>query len=302
MKHVRYYTRRILRRITRVCAPLPGASAHHAVEKEASTIVKPEMKKPNRRKAFSHDSLCILITLLAFSFATYAASPSSFYSTGLGYGDATVTGDASMRFTHPAFEMGFDYESRQGIFQFTASNAFDNTFRRVSLVLGGGTRHIKIGTGFIGMESSIPTKRQPLFLYIADTSRYTRASASSIPLFLRIHPYLSARWMMTFDAHYGLMNTGSLTIPVRFLGLKTEIDTEPKHSQDRYGYGASLLWRPSPSGIIALRLSYRYEYGEMNAGAAKIKNNALSKWIQIETPQLIFETQLLMLSVVFVFE
>jgi len=243
-------------------------------------------------------SRCFLLLFYMISVNLHAASPSTWYTAGLGMGRSTVSGDYSMAFAQPIFELGFDYESDNLLFQFIGSSAMDKTFKSLQLFVGGGNRYIKLGIGVIGMNSSIPTEKQTLNYYAADESRYTRASASSVPLFLRIHPYTSERWIITLDGHYGLKNNGSLTIPTLVFGLPATISTEPQRSQGRYGVGGSILWRPSHDYNLAMRLSYTYNVGEMNAGTTSMEGGLLSNFIQIRTPQLRFVTKQIMLSAV----
>lgn len=240
------------------------------------------------------------ISILLLSTATQAEPPTTLYTAGLGIGRSTVSGDYSMEFVHPTFELGFDYESDHALFQFIGSTAFDNTFKNLQLFVGGGNRYIKLGVGMIGMDSSIPTKKQTFFFSTADESRYTRASASSVPIILRLHPYSSDNFIFTIDGHYGLKNNGSLTIPTLTFGMPGEFDTEPQRSQNRYGYGASLLWLPSCDYNLAVHLAYTYNYGEMNSGTTTMDNKLFGSLVQIETPQLVFETEQIILSVVWV--
>ncbi len=240
------------------------------------------------------------IALLLLSTTTQAEPPTTLYTAGFGMGRSTVSGDYSMEFVHPTFELGFDYESEHVLFQFIGSTAFDNTFKSLHLFVGGGNRYIKLGLGMIGMNSSIPTKKQTFLFSTADESRYTRASASSMPIILRLHPYSSDSFIFTLDGHYGLKNNGSLTIPILTFGIPGKFDTEPQRSQNRYGYGASVLWRPSHNYNFAIRLAYTYNYGEMNSSTTTMNNKLFGSLIQIETPQLVFETEQIILSVVWV--
>jgi len=251
-------------------------------------------------KSINHCTFKIVayIFLLLLCSTSQAEPPTTLYTAGVGMGRSTVSGDYSMEFIHPSFELGFDYESEHILFQFIGSTAFDNAFKSLHLFVGAGNRYIKLGVGMIGMDASIPTEKQTLQYYAADESRYTRASASSMPIFLRLHPYSSEQFIFTLDGHYGLKNNGSLTIPTRVFGLPATVSTEPQRSQGRYGYGGSILWRPSHDYDFALRLAYTYNYGEMNAGVTTMKNGLMSGLVQIKTPQLVFETEQVILSVV----
>jgi len=238
------------------------------------------------------------LALVLFSTTAQSEPPTTLYTAGLGMGRSTVSGDYSMEFVHPTFELGFDYESERVLFQFIGSTAFDNTFKSMQLFVGGGNRYIKLGVGMIGMDSSIPTKKQTFFFSTADESQYTKASASSMPILLRLHPYSSDNFILTLDGHYGLKNNGSLTIPTLTFGIPGKFDTEPQRSQNRYGYGASLLWHPSRNYNFAVRLAYTFNHGEMNSSITNMDNKLFGSLIQIETPQLVFETEQLMLSAV----
>ena len=238
--------------------------------------------------------LTLLMGVLGFSTISQAATDPIF-SLGTGLGEATVRSDTQQDFTHSVVELGIDYESERILFQFLGYVSRNNTFSDLRLLAGYGNRYIKLGTGLMGMQSSIPTASGNLFLLPTDPDRLTDVSATTVPLFLRIHPYRSDNLIITLDGYYGLYTQGSLAIPLKIGG---KIKTESRQSHGRFGVGGSLLWRLPAIPRLGLKLAYAVHHGTMDPGSTTVIDDVFGLIPPIPTPNLTFETRTLMLSVV----
>jgi len=237
----------------------------------------------------------LLVTFILIGFNTCFAAPPPIFTAGIGQGTATVRGDYVVDLSHTVVALGIDYESDKLLFTFDGHVSQNDTFKQLRLLAGYGNRYIKLGTGLIGLQSSIPTAPGALWFFPFDTNRRTDVSATTVPLYLRLHPYVSEDIQVTIDGYYGLYTQGSLSIPMKLGG---KVSTEPKRSHGRYGYGASIQWRSSRWPRIGLKLGYSVDVGEMDAGSSVVSGDPFGLIPPLSMPALTLENRTVLLSVV----
>ncbi len=244
----------------------------------------------------------IEFSLFAFACLPSPTEANEFYGAwqlGSGIGETTITGDHNRSVKETTYTTGLTLDRENWLFIFDGSSASDNRFKDLRLIGAYGNRYIKLGGGFIGVQSSIPTEPGTVAgFYVAATERDTDVSATTIPLFMRITPYRSNKFAMHLDAYYGLYSQGSMTIPIKTLvpGRIATISTEPQKTGGTYGGTLSLLYQSDND--IGIRLAYSQMYGKMDARTAKIDGDLLGLLPSIQTPSVKFVNRSLFISIV----
>lgn len=198
------------------------------------------------------------------------------------------------------FGMGFDAEKKGVLFIFTglADTHTDSEMSSLSLILGGGWRYLKLGTGLITQKSSVPTTNMVEHpLITTDSSRLTTISVTTIPVFLRLHPLITERLVLTVDGYYGLRTRGSTSIPVEALGMKATMDTETQHAGGARGIGSSAIWRLG-SSPFGLKLDYRVSEQHMDRNRTGFHGDVLGAFSAVTVPNIAFRNRTMMLSII----
>jgi len=237
-----------------------------------------------------------LIVLSCSTQPALAQNQSHLYI-GTGTGQSSTTGDVNRTFSGKALTMGLEFDRDKWVALVDTAAAEDNRLNRVKLVGAYGNKYIKVGTGFIGGNSSIPTTPGTVARFYATASNEdTKVSASTIPLFLRFTPIKTKNFMFNVDGFYGLYSIGSMTIPVQTIipNRNAYLTTQSKKSGGVYGGSISMLYRFKKD--MGLRLSYTTQYGKMDAGSSRIENDPLGITTPVATPNLNFKNDLLLIS------
>ncbi len=268
------------------------------------------MKNPDMVMKLRHKPKAISALIVACSLFT--ASPSRAccnsdddkmiggYGFGLGVGQSQTTGDFIQGRRTSVFSMGFDAEKNGVLFMFTglADTNSNSEMSSYSLILGGGWSYFKIGTGLINQKSSAPTTNMVEFpLIITDSSRLTTISVTTIPVFLRLHPLITDRLVLTVDGYYGLRTRGSTSIPVDALGMQATMDTDTKHAGGARGIGSSAAWRLG-SSRFGLKFEYRVSEQHMDRNTTGFQGDVLGAFSTVKVPDITYRNRTMMLSIV----
>lgn len=240
-------------------------------------------------------TLTLIISLTTFSNTTFA----EFYI-GTGMGQSTVTGDFSRTVESPLFETGINIENNNWMFHFSGETASDNRYKGLKLFGGYGNPFIKIGTGFIGVQSSIPTTPGIIGgFYQKSTEEDTGISSTTIPLIVRITPYKSKAISFNLDGFYGLYSIGSTTIPIRTIipNETATISTNSSSTDNTYGLNATLQY--SIHKKIKLRLNFKTEYGQLLAGESSIESDILGITQPVSIPGMKFNNRSISISLIY---
>jgi hypothetical protein len=228
-----------------------------------------------------------------------------FYSMGGGYGQSAVSGDYLKSDRGSAFSMGIESEFPRWLFAFEGSANIDNKFNSGKLLFGYGRPSFKIATGFIGHGVNVPTEDTYAGTAGADnldidTSRETEVSVTSIPLYLRWTPFRGEAFVLSIDGFYGLYAIGSMDIPVRVLGQPATVSTDPEKQGGNKGISVSAIWKLPKVDNVAIKFVYRYAESDMDSRTSAFKNDPLGLLGTATTPDVNFQSEVLLLSVVFV--
>jgi len=242
----------------------------------------------------------VYVSLLLFSIfllQTGIVEAKSRYIFGPGVGQSRVEGDFTRQISSHIFDIGIDLEAETWLFSFIGGSATDNRFKDMRLLAGWGNQWVKLGTGFIGMQSSIPTIEQSLGPFLRTSSQIdTYVSATTIPLYMRLTPIQTTNWSVMLDAYIGLYSIGSMRLPVYTLypGKLGYINTKSTKTGGTYGASLSVDYRISKKYCISL--TYRREAGRLDRGKAGISRDVLDLIDPVDIPQLNFNNQLLLLT------
>ena len=244
--------------------------------------------------------------ILLFISLSAQADLWSAYTLGIGTGQSQLTGDFNRDQSGTVHEFGFNLNQERYLFRLLGRTENDNQFKGSELIFAYGNRYIKIGTGLMGIQGRIPTTDatvtsiNSLGLIIADKTRDTDVSVTTLPLMLSITPYQSDNFMFNIAGYYGLYSKGSMTIPVRAGGAKAYIHSEPQRQGGAQGYHVSLTWGlRTLHKDIAVQLSYRYQVAKMNKQQTTFKGDAFGTLGTINMPDLDLKQETLMLSFVY---
>lgn len=242
-----------------------------------------------------------LLLMFVFSMVTVNvnAGMNSLYSVNYGVGQSVVNGDYTQSYSSDVVGLEIDYDGEDYLFEFGGVTSTNNEFKNMKLLVGYGNKYFKVGSGFYGIQSSIPTKEYSLHLLLrTDPSEQTEVSTSTIPLYVRFSPYKSGTFSIELDAYYGLKSWGSMTIPVQTIipGKTAYVTTEPVSAGGTKGGSLSLTYRINNG--VGLRLSYWVEQGQMDKEKTRIANEPLGFVGPVETPNLWIKNEMLYLSLV----
>lgn len=224
------------------------------------------------------------------------------YNVGVGAGRSTTTGDFVQRRSLTVFELGFDIESPSQLFVFTGQGDTDkrDEASAMTLLLGGGWPAFKLATGFITQDTSLPTVTpDPSLIVTTDPARLTKLSVTTIPIFARLHPILTERFVFTLEGYYGLYARGDMEVPVKAGGYDAVMETEYKRAGGTYGYGATALWRIGQG--LSLRLAYRMGHARMDRTSTTFKGDVFGTYAGTTIPETEFRNRMLLLSLAFGF-
>ncbi len=223
------------------------------------------------------------------------------YGFGLGVGQSHTTGDFIQSRRVNVFSIGLDAEKKGVLFIFngSADTNPNNETSSLSLILGGGWRYLKIGTGFITQKTSVPTTNMVQYpLITTDQGRLTHLSVTTVPLYLRLHPLITEHIVLSVDGYYGLHTRGSMSVPVTALGMNATMDTETQHADGARGAGASIIWRFGGSNRFGLKLENRVNEGHMDRNKTGFHGDVLGAFSAVTVPEISFRNRTTMLSFV----
>jgi len=249
--------------------------------------------------------IIILVALLLVSFQSKAELWSAF-NAGVGLGSISLNGDFVREQSGTIFELGFNVNQENYLFRLLGRSENTNKFKGSEFTMGYGNRYIKIGTGLMGIQGTIPTTDKTITyinsfgLIRADKSRDTDVSVTTVPLLVSITPYHSDKFMFNVEGYYGVYSRGSMTIPVLAIGQEAYIHTEPKTQGGALGYSASMTWGLGRlTKDLAVQIKYSYQEAKMNRQQTTFKGDALGNLGVINMPDLDLKQETLMLTFVY---
>jgi len=219
---------------------------------------------------------------------------------GSGMGTSTVSGDFSRTIKSPFYELGMDYETDSWLFHFSGESATDNRFKALRVFGGYGNEYIKVGTGLIGVQSSIPTTPGIIGgFYQKETSHDTAISSTSIPLIVRVTPFKSKKSKFMIEGFYGLYQRGSITVPIKVGSPNNPafITSESKSSGNTFGLKTTFDYKFTKH--LKLRLNFESEYGQLNKGQSPIVSDTLGVLPPINIPAVKFNNRSVSLSLIY---
>lgn len=245
--------------------------------------------------------LPIELSLFTLAWMPQPAHPgeNSFLYLGTGTGQSIIQGDVTRTFETEMLTLGTQLATKDWLFLIDSAGAKDNRMLNVRLLAEYGNDYIKIGTGFIGTESAIPTAPGRVAgFYQAATSVDTRVSATTLPLAVRITPYTSRDVYFNIDAYYGLVSNGSVRLPIQtiILNRPAYLTTEPQRTGGTYGAQVTAGYRITED--IGLQLIYAQQHGRMDSNTVRIEGDPLGITQPVQTPELSFRNRTLLLSLV----
>lgn len=223
------------------------------------------------------------------------------YGFGLGVGNSQTSGDFIQSRRVNIFSMGFDAEKKGVLFIFNgvADTNPRNETSSLTLILGGGWSHLKIGTGFITQKTSVPTTNMVQYpLITTDPNRLTHLSVTTVPIYLRLHPLITEHLILSVDGYYGLHTRGSMSVPVTALGMDATMDTETQRASDARGAGAAIIWRFGGGNRFGLKLESRTSKGSMDRNSTGFHGDVLGAFSAVTVPEISFLNRTTMLSLV----
>lgn len=254
-------------------------------------------------KRFTRPFLIVLLAMV--QIRPLYAELGTIMSLGVGHGESHSQGDYTENLSNRIFAMGFDYDYQQGLFLARGQSSTKNDFKQMDLIFGYGSRHIKIGTGFVGIQTSIPQNPTSIFdtsgVFTADTNRRIDLSITTIPLYLRLKHYVSDNFILIIDGYYGLYSHGSMTFPVFYGGSNqyATVSSVPKKQGGAEGYSVAAIWRLDHKSS-AICLEYQYREATMVKKTSAINTDVFGLIGSVTTPQLTFQSSAVMLKYVLV--
>lgn len=284
------------------------ATATDAVHRSRTshTIAQPGRHATERRcgRLRPKAGLALAALLLYAASADAAELLLGGYGIGLGRGSSDTKGDFIDSKKLDAFTMGFDVETDGFLFLFngTADLDPDTKAASMSFVVAGGWRYLKIGTGFVTQESSVPTTAaSPHPLFPTDTARPTQISVTAIPVYLRLHPWVSDNLVLSLDGYYGVYSRGSMEIPLAIGVGSAYLRTEPEKAGGTKGLLGMATWKTPGNNPFALRLSYGLGYARMDRQQTGVRDDPLGLTSGVDVPEISYRNTVAMLSVFWVF-
>lgn len=249
-------------------------------------------------------SRLLLITLLFMvQCSTSYAELDTIMTFGIGQGTSNTQGDYTGSLSGNVFRMGIDYDIQNGLFLTNGLSSTKNDFKQMDLIVGLGTKNIKLGTGFIGIQTSLPTNPHYLFdtsgTFATDNNKRIDLSVTTIPLYLRFKPYTSRNLNLVVDGYYGLYSRGSMTFPLfeTGSGQYATVSSVPKEQGGAKGYSVALIWR-LPHKMSAIKLEYQHREATMVKKTSGIETDVFGLYGTVTTPEMTFQNSALLLNYV----
>lgn len=267
---------------------------------------QPRRREPRDRRAGARGVALVIAVCLLGSTAAHADELLlGGYGLGLGRGTTESSGDYVDSKNLDAFSMGLDVETSRFLLLFNGTGDLDPNAKAaaMSFIIGGGWRYLKAGIGFVAQESSFPTTPEsPHPMFPTDTDRLTQVSVTTVPVYMRIHPWVSDNLVLSLDGYYGLYSRGSLEIPLALGMGEPYLRTEPEKAGGAKGWVGMATWKIPGSHPFALRLSYGVGYASMDRQQTTIRDDPLGLTSPVEVPQISYKNTVAMLSVFWVFK
>lgn len=242
------------------------------------------------------------VYLLTFTLSYHNVAQANYntlFSFGYGTGNTKTRGGITTDKSTRVLSAAWDYHDGTGFAYLGGISGDKSEHHGLKIIVGGGNKYFKIGSGIHFMATDLPTELRSWGLFNANPQFKTEANIVGVPLYFRYTPLSSEKWQVHLDGFYTLVSSGELKIPIRGTGHPNGnlyLVTDKLKTQGSKGGAFTLNYRLGKEW--ALQLRYSIESAHINDNDAVIPYDPFSAIKPTPISAFDFENETLTLNMV----